>query len=73
MQNRYNIFIDYEADTLNIIKSPSRTPVKSIEGKYGIEFRKDINGNIVEFVIPEPDILFGVDIECIENFLLVKK
>lgn len=72
MKNTYNIFIDYEEDTLNIIKSPSKTPVKTFYGKYGIEFGQDINGNVVEIIIPEPDILFGIDIECIESFLVVK-
>ena len=72
MQNAYNIFIDYESDTLNIIKTPSKTPVKTIEGKYGIEFHQDIDGNTVEIVIPEPEIVFGVCIEDIESFLIVK-
>lgn len=72
MKNIYNIFLDYEEDTLNIIKTPSKTPVKTIEGKYGIEFHQDIDGGTVKIVIPEPEIVFGVDIEDIESFLLVK-
>ena len=71
MKNTYNIFIDYEEDTLNFIKTPSKNPVKTIEGKYGIEFHQDINGNTVEIVIPEPEIVFGVKIEDIESFLVV--
>ena len=70
MTQAYNIFIDYEEDTLNIIKVPSKNPVSIIEGKYGIELGQDINGNTVSIVIPEPDILFGVSIECIESFLI---
>ena len=72
MKNAYNIFLDYEEDTLNFIKTPSKTPVKTIEGKYGIEFLQDIDGNTVEIIIPEPEIVFGVTIEDIESFLLVK-
>ena len=71
MQNTYSIFIDYEEDTLNFIKTHSKNPVKTIEGKYGIEFHQDINGNTVGIVIPEPEIVFGVRIEDIESFLLV--
>lgn len=70
MTQAYNIFIDYEEDTLNIIKVPSKNPVSIIEGKYGIELGQDINGNTVSIVIPEPDILFGVESEYIESFLI---
>ena len=70
MKQAYNIFIDYEEDTLNIIKVPSKNPVSIIEGKYGIELGQDINGNTVSIVIPEPDILFGVDIDILESFLI---
>lgn len=66
----YNIFLDYEDDVLEIIKVPSKTPVKDIEGKYGIIFSQDINGNTVKIMIPEPEIIFGVPIEYIETFLI---
>lgn len=66
----YNIFLDYEDDVLEIIKVPSKTPVKNIEGKYGIIFSQDINGNTVKIMIPEPEIIFGVPIEYIETFLI---
>ena len=66
----YSIFFDYEEDILEIIKVPSKTPVKNIEGKYGIVIGQDINGNTVRIAIPEPDILFGVPIEHIESFLI---
>ena len=65
----YSIFIDYEDDTLEIIKIPSKMPTEFIDGKYGIQFGVDINGNTVRISIPEPEILFGVDIEYIESFL----
>ena len=71
MKNNFNIFFDYEDDTLNIVKTPSKNPVKTIQGKYGIEFRQDINHTTVEIIIPEPDILFGVTMEDIESFLVV--
>lgn len=66
----YNIFMDYEDDVLEIIKVPSRTPVKEVEGKYGIIIGQDINGNTVKIGIPEPDVLFGVPSEYIESFLM---
>ena len=66
----YNIFLDYEDDVLEIIKVPSKTPVKNVEGKYGIIFSQDINGNTVKIMIPEPEIIFGVPIEYIETFLI---
>ena len=66
----YNIYMDYEDDTLEIIKVPSKAPVKEIMGKYGIIIGFDINGNAVRIAIPEPDILFGVPIEYIESFLI---
>ena len=66
----YSIFFDYEDDILEIIKVPSKTPVKNIEGKYGIVIGQDINGNTVKIAIPEPDILFGIPIEHIESFLI---
>lgn len=66
----YSIFFDYEDDILEIIKVPSKTPVKNIEGKYGIIIGQDINGNTVQISIPEPDIIFGIPIEYIESFLI---
>lgn len=66
----YNIYLDYEEDALEIIKVPSRAPVKEIEGKYGIVIGQDINGNTVKITIPEPDIVFGCPIEYIESFLI---
>ena len=66
----YNIFLDYEDDVLEIVKYPSKTPVKDIEGKYGIVFGQDIAGNTVKISIPEPEIIFGVPIEYIETFLI---
>lgn len=65
----YNVFMDYEDDVLEIIKTPSKPPVDVVVGKYGIEFWCDINNNVVKISIPEPEILFGVDIEYINNFI----
>ena len=73
MQNTYNIFINYEDKTLEMIKTPSRVPVNVVTGKYGIEFHQDINNHTVKIVIPEPEILFGVSIENIQSFLLIDK
>ena len=62
--------MDYELDVLEIIKTPSKSPVQEIEGKYGIVFGIDINGNTVSIGIPEPEIIFGVPIEYIQSFLI---
>ena len=70
MKNNYEIYIDYKEDILEIVKTPARQPVQHIEGKYGIIFWQDINGNTVKISIPEPDILFGVDYNNIETFLM---
>ena len=66
----YEIFINYEDDLLEIVKTPSKPPVIEIEGKYGVVFWKDINDNTVRITIPEPTILFGVRLEDIESFLI---
>lgn len=66
----YSIYLDYENDILEIVKIPSKTPSKNIEGKYGIVIGQDIAGNVVKISIPEPEILFGVPIEYIESFLI---
>lgn len=71
MQNKYDIIMDYEEDSLVILKTPSRNPVQLTDGKYGVEFHEDIYGHVVKIVIPEPEILFGVPIEIIETFLIV--
>ena len=47
MYNKYEIIYNYEDDTLEIFKTPSRNPVKINTVKYGIEFHTDINGNTV--------------------------
>lgn len=70
MKTNYEIYFDYEDDTLEIVKQPSAAPVDFIEGKYGICFYRDISDNIVKITIPEADVLFGVDRSIIENFLV---
>ena len=65
----YEIFIDYEDDTLEIVKKPSRAPVQILEGKYGIELHKDVYNNTVRISMPEFEILFGCSIEDIESFV----
>lgn len=62
--------MDYESDMLEIVKTPSKSPVEEIEGKYGIIFGIDINGNTVQISIPEPEIIFGLPIEYVQSFLI---
>lgn len=70
MLNSYGIYIDYEENTLEITKIPSKMPVKDIEGKYGVVLGQDINGHTVQITIPDFDVLFGVDKKDIETFLM---
>ena len=70
MKNRYEIYYNYGEDALDIVKTPSRQPVQTVECKYGIIFYLDINSNVVKISIPEPDVLFGVSTKCIESFLM---
>lgn len=66
---KYEIFIDYEDEVLNIVKIPSKQPVRQIDCKYGIILYKDINNNTVQISIPDFDVLFGCSIEDIESFI----
>ena len=70
MRNNYELYIDYEENTLEIVKVPSKQPVKHIEVKYGIIISQDINGHTVQISIPDFDVLFGVKRKDIETFLM---
>lgn len=70
MKNKYEVYYNEEDDTIEFVKTPSRKPVQVEDGKYGVEFHKDITGNTVKIVIPECSILFGVKQKDVESFLL---
>lgn len=69
MINRFDIKYDNQKDSLILTKIPHENIVNNIEGKYGITMYKDIYNNIVCISIPEPDILFGVNIKELHNFI----
>lgn len=54
--------------TLQICNSKSLSPVKKVEGKYGVELWYDIEDTPALIVIPEPHILFGIEEEFFKDF-----
>lgn len=69
MQNGFKLIYNEKDDVLDIIKETSRDSVDCIEGKYGIEFCRDISDNIIRISIPEASVLFGVSEKDIESFV----
>lgn len=69
MQNGFKLIYNEKDDVLDIIKETSRDSVDCIEGKYGIEFCRDISDNIIRISIPEVSVLFGVSEKNIESFV----
>lgn len=68
MQNAHQLLYNEEDDMLEIIKNTSNTSVDFIEGKYGIQFHRDISDNIVRISIPEATVLFGISPSDIISF-----
>lgn len=69
MQNAHQLLYNEEDDMLEIIKNTSNQSVDFIEGKYGIQFHRDISDNIVRISIPEATILFGISASDIISFV----
>lgn len=69
MQNGFKLIYNEKDDVLDIIKETSRDSVDCIEGKYGIEFCRDISDNIIRISIPEASVLFGVSEKDIKSFV----
>lgn len=65
----FQIMYDDNEDKLIILKPNSRKFVEKIEGKYGIEVCCDIEGSVFGITIPEPDILFGLNHDILNNFI----
>lgn len=55
-------------DVFEIRNEKSGNVVSKKECNYGIEFHFDINMNLVAIIIPEPDILFGIDVKVLQDF-----
>jgi hypothetical protein len=60
----YNTFLD----TFEIRKAKQEEVVSKQECKYGIELQFDINMKLIAIIIPEPDILFGTNIQYLKDF-----
>ena len=69
MQNAHQLLYNEEDDMLEIIKNTSNQSVDFVEGKYGIQFHRDISDNIVRISIPEATILFGISTSDIISFV----
>ena len=69
MISQFDIRYDNNRDALMLTKVPHDSIVNSIEGKYGVTLHKDIYNHLVCIEIPEPDILFGVNIKELQNFI----
>ena len=66
MFNNFNICYDECRNVLTIVKNTQKHAIQKIEGKYGIEIWCDINETPISIIIPEPDVLFGLN----RNYLL---
>lgn len=65
---KYDAKYDYVNDSLMLIKKEEGDIVRRIEGKYGIEIGLSVNDNPISILIPEPEILMGIDIDYIKQF-----
>lgn len=65
----FQIMYNKDEDKLIIFKPNSRNLVEKIEGKYGVEVCRDIEGSVFGMTIPEPDILFGISHDMLDNFI----
>lgn len=59
--NSFNICYNESLNSLTILKNNRNDAVKKIDGKYGIEIWCDINNIPTSIIIPDPDILLGLD------------
>lgn len=61
MFNNFDICYDEQRNILTIVKNTQKHAVHKIEGKYGIEIWCDINETPIFIMIPDPDVLFGLN------------
>ncbi len=68
MFSNYEVDYNQETDELIITKMDNAEIVKTNISKYGIKCGVDVQGNIINIIIPEPSILTGIDIEKLKVF-----
>ena len=61
MFNNFDICYNEQTNVLTIVKNNQRNAIHKIEGKYGIEIWCDINETPISIIIPDPDVLFGIN------------
>lgn len=65
-----NVFCVYN-EYLEALEIRTGEPYKisqTIEVNYGIKLQFDINMKLIAIIIPEPEVLFGTDIEYLKGF-----
>lgn len=67
INNTYCCYNEY-LDVFEIRNGVSRDVVSKKECNYGIELHFDINEKLIAIIIPEPNLLFGIDISLLHNF-----
>ena len=60
----YNKYLE----ALEIRKSEPCAVATTEEYNYGVQLQFDINMNLVGIIIPEPEVLFGVDLKYLREF-----
>lgn len=69
MLKNSNCCYNKHKDTFEIRNDDSNNVVSKLEVNYGIELHFDINTRLIAIIIPEPDILFGIDTIYLEDFI----
>lgn len=68
MDGNFTIKYNGERNKLIIVKPKRRKSVKYKDGKYGVQACYDIEDKLIGICIPEPEILFGIDLKDLEKF-----
>lgn len=68
IHNAYCCYND-KLDVFEIRTNNFNKVISTQEYKYGIEVHFDVNMNPVAIIIPEPDVLFGIDVKILLNFV----
>lgn len=68
INNSYCCYNEY-LDRFEIRSSQPTEVVCKKECNYGIELQFDINMQLIGIIIPEPDILFGINSSFLRNFI----
>lgn len=67
IKNTYCCYNEY-SDKFEIRNGEPRHVVNTEECNYGIQLQFDINNELIAIIIPEPNILFGIDSILLQAF-----